>query len=49
MEKYTYTNYKDYNKAALEYVKDETIKTMRTLCDKTKGIFEIEVERKKVK
>jgi hypothetical protein len=47
VEKHTYNRYEDYNKAADEFAKDTSVKTMRTLCNRTQGLFEIEVERKK--
>ncbi len=46
MEKYTYENYEDYNRAAIEFAKDKSIQTIKTLCDRENKLFEIKVEKK---
>ena len=46
IKKHKYKNYDDYNKAAFMFAKDKSIKVMRTLCDRIKGIYEIEVVRR---
>ena len=48
MKKYTYKSYENYNKAAIKFSQDKTVRTINTHCDRNNGIFTIEVERRKV-